>query len=53
MSLSTDDGRPYVVPDFAADEDIRFQYNSITKQLIRRAPAPPRPSSPPSKRTRT
>ena len=34
MSLSTDDGRPYVVPDFAADEDVRFQYNNITKQLI-------------------
>lgn len=34
MSLISGDDQPYVVPDFAADADIRKQYDSVAKSLV-------------------
>ena len=34
MSLISSDDPPYVVPDFAADADIRLQYNTVAKTLL-------------------
>lgn len=34
MSLISSDDAPYVVPDFAADADVRAQYDVVAKQLL-------------------